>query len=216
MRPTSGRLAGAALAAWVVCFGVLARLGTWLPFAFAGTALTAVMLRRQEVSIALLRPSGWRIAAGVIGGAIMVGLTHVAYLAVSAAVPSVLPATEELFELLNVSGFSPPERAALIALIASCEEVLFRGPLLGSLRRDEKRDGWRLDWPATGRTLAFAAAYAVTTVPLANPLLLLCAFVCGSIWGALAIASGSLTVPILVHVIWDLGVLIVWPLPTRP
>jgi len=210
------RLTLIALAAWVLCFAILARWGTWLPFAFAGAILTVLMLRTGAVATRSLRPSVRRVAAGVLGGALMVLLTHAAYAAVSVLVPSVLPATRELFWLLNVEGFSAAERATLIVVIASCEEVLFRGPLLGSVLVDEDLAKWRFKQPKLLRIFAFAAAYALVTLPLASPLLMLCAFVCGSIWGALGVAAGSLTVPILVHALWDLGVLIVWPLTTRP
>jgi membrane protease YdiL (CAAX protease family) len=40
----------------------------------------------------------------------------------------------------------------------------------------------------------------------------LCAFVCGTVWATLRVATGSIVVPILAHVLWDLGVLLVWPL----
>jgi len=210
------RLAPIASIAWLLGFGVLARWGTWLPFAFAGAILTVLMLRTGAVGVETLRPSRRHFAIGVFTGALMVLLTHLAYAAVAALVPSVLPATRELFWLLNVEGFSAPERATLIVVIASCEEVLFRGPLLGSGRAARKFGKWRFERPHLSRVCAWAAAYALTTLPLASPLLTLCAFVCGGIWGVLAVATGSLTVPILVHAIWDLGVLIVWPLTTRP
>jgi membrane protease YdiL (CAAX protease family) len=142
----------------------------------------------------------------------MVVLTHLAYGWLSALIPGVHEATRALLKLLNVVGFTPAERAGLIVVIASCEELLFRGPL-PALVASKARPAWR--WPVRSevtRLLAFAAVYALTTVPLGSPLLVVCAFACGSVWGTLRIASGSLVAPILTHVIWDLGVLLIWPL----
>jgi membrane protease YdiL (CAAX protease family) len=42
-------------------------------------------------------------------------------------------------------------------------------------------------------------------------LLVACAFACGAVWGTLRVATGSLAAPIVAHVVWDLGVLLVWP-----
>jgi len=145
----------------------------------------------------------------------MVILTHVVYALLAAGIPFVLPATGELFVLLNVVGFSSAQRAVLIVLIASCEELLFRGPVLASARTGAEHRTGHLTRKEVRRIFGFAAVYAVTTAPLGNSLLIVCAFVCGSVWGALGVEARSLTVPILAHVVWDLGVLLVWPLPTR-
>jgi membrane protease YdiL (CAAX protease family) len=207
------RLTAIALAAWLLCFAVLARWGTWLPFAGVGAVLAVFAFQMQVLPAALLRPSLRRVGAGVFGGALMVAFTHVVYALLAQVVPSVLPATWELFWLLNVTGFSASERGALIVLIASCEEVLFRGPLLRAAARSQHRSR-RFTRRELTRMLAFAAAYALTTVPLRSPLLTLCAFVCGSVWSLMGIVSGSLLIPILMHVIWDLGVLLFWPVAT--
>ena len=47
---------------------------------------------------------------------------------------------------------------------------------------------------------------------LESGLLILCAFGCAVLWGGLRVATRSLVVPIIAHVVWDLGILVVWPL----
>lgn len=64
------------------------------------------------------------------------------------------------------------------------------------------------------RIIGFASACALTTAPLGNPLLSVCAFVRGSVWGVMRIEARSLTVPILAHVVWDLGVLLACQIST--
>lgn len=212
MTRTGLRLALVSVLAWLGCFFVLERRATWTPFAFVGLLLAALSLVLNAVPRSLLRPSRSRVALGLLCGTAMVVLTHLAFTAVTALVPAVRGATRELLALLNVVGFSAGDRAGLIVVIATCEEVLFRGPLPSAYRaRGDAPLRW-LNRGESARALAFAAVYALTTAPLGSPLLILCAFVCGSAWGVMRLASGSLVVPVLAHAIWDLGVLIVWPL----
>jgi membrane protease YdiL (CAAX protease family) len=152
---------------------------------------------------------------GVAGGAVMVLGTHAAYRVVVAFAPRVALATRELLVLLNVTGFSPPVRAALAVLIASCEEVLFRGLL--PMSTTPGKSGPHL--PSSrelAQIIGFAAVYALTTLALGSPLLVLCALVCGTLWGLVRVTTGSLVAPVLAHVVWDLGVLLVWPIVAAP
>ena len=203
-----------ALVAWSLCFVVLQRLGTWTPFAFVGLLLASLAVSQRVVPRSLLRPSVARTTVGVAAGAVMVVGTHLAYQSVVTLAPPVAGATRHLLFLLNVVGFSPAVRALLIVLIASCEEVLFRGLLPSSAAAGFSRP----HVPSRrelAQIVAFAALYALTTLALGSPLLVLCAFVCGSLWGLMRVATGSLVVPLLAHVIWDLGVLLVWPLAAQ-
>lgn len=203
-----------ALVTWALCFVVLERLGTWTPFAFVGVFLATLAVAQRAVPRSLLRPTLARTVVGLAGGALMVVGTHLAYRAVVAFAPQVAGTTRQLLVLLNVAGFSPAVRALLIVLIASCEEVLFRGLLPISATA-----GSSLPHLPSRRELAqilvFAAVYAFTTLPLASALLILCAFACGSLWGLMRVATGSLVVPLLAHVLWDLGVLLIWPLTAQ-
>lgn len=212
MTRAAARFLAFAWVTWALCFVALQRLGTWTPFAFVGVLLTAWGVSRRLVSRSLLSPSLARAAWGVSGGVLMVVGTHLAYRAVVALSPPVGDATRRLLTLLYVADFSAGVRALLIVVIASCEEVLFRG-LLPSAGR---ASSWRPHPPSgaeLAQVFAFAAVYALTTLPLGSPLLVLCALVCGTLWGVMRVAAGSVIVPLMAHVIWDLGVLLVWPLP---
>ncbi|HYP77785.1 MAG TPA: CPBP family intramembrane glutamic endopeptidase [Polyangiaceae bacterium] len=209
----SPSLIAVALLSWLVCFAVLAQLGTWTPFAFVGVLLVVLALRSSALPVRQFRPSRHSLLIGVGAGVLMVILTHLSYGWLCAIFPGVRAGTSELLSLLNVVGFSPPARAALIVVIASCEEVLFRGLLPGSARGSPRP----IQAPQArefGAIAAWSAIYALTTIPLRSALLVLCAFVCGTLWGTLRVATRSVLVPILAHVLWDLGVLLVWPLPS--
>jgi membrane protease YdiL (CAAX protease family) len=207
-------LTAIALVAWLLCFGVLHRFGTWLPFGIVGALLATLAIAIGALPSARLRPSPSLIGIGVLSGSLMVALTHAGYRLAAALLPGVPPATRTLFGLLDAVGLSTLTRSVLVVVIASCEEILFRAPLLVTGPATTKRAG-PIAAHELRRVCAYAALYAITTVPLGSPLLVLCALVCGIIWGILALLTGTLMVPILTHVIWDLGVLLVWPLANR-
>ena len=187
---------GLAVTGWLAGFTILRQLGTWTPFALIGPGLAALSLASDEGTRALMRPSGRALVVGLVVGLLMVVATHAAFALLAAMLPSARAATIELLALLNVGGFSAPARAGLIAVIASSEEVLFRGALL-----DNRRSA-----------LALATVYALMMLPLGSGLLIACAFGCAIVWGALRVATRSLIAPIAAHVAWDLGVLVAWPL----
>lgn len=218
MTPIGLRLTWIALLAWAVCFWVLQRTGQWLHLAFAGCAIGIVVLITGAVPKALLQPTPRALAVGALSGVLMVVVTHLGYRVVAQLWPDVVPETAALLALLNVVGFSGWARALLIATIASSEELVFRGLLPTSPAPSASASPstrWR---PGPRQILVFVGLtvlYALTTAPLGSGLLIGCALVCGLIWGALRLTTGSLIVPILAHLIWDMGVMILWPLPTE-
>lgn len=200
-----------AVVAWFGSFAVLARLGTWTTFAIVGVVIAALLVRLRMVPTVRLTPNRLNVGIGLATGLFMVLFTHLAYGWLSSRAPAVASGTARLMGLLNVSGFSAGSRTSLIVLIASCEEILFRGALSGRAVTGALPLN-SLSSREVGKVVALAAVYAFTTTPLGSPLLAICALLCGSLWGVLALATGSLIAPILAHVVWDLGVLIAWPL----
>ncbi len=203
---------GLGLATWLVSFTVLARSGTWAPFAAGGAALAAAAILTGRETRALLRPSFATASVGAGAGLLLVAFTHAGFALASSASPALRAAAGRLFVLLEVGGYSPVARSALIVLIAGCEEIVFRGALLGPPRR--RTEG---PWRSAGRedllrVAGLAAAYALAMATLGSGLLLLVAFGCGLAWGWLRVGTRSLVPPILAHVVWDLGVLVFWPL----
>jgi membrane protease YdiL (CAAX protease family) len=194
------------LLTWFACFFLLRQLGTWVQFAVAGPALAAAVLAIDAETRALLRASYRDVAVGIGAGMTMVALTHAAFFIVSAWVPEVRASTAWLLHFVDVAGFPPALRTGLIVVIASSEEVIFRGAQLGVSGRGglANRDVLRI--------IGLSAAYAASMISLGSALLVACAFACGCVWAALRVATRSLVTAIVAHVLWDLGVLIVWPL----
>jgi len=213
-RSTTWRLAMLALAAvaWLAGFAALPRLGSWTSFAIAGPALTVLALSTDPETRALLRPSFLNVALGLGVGLLMAALTHGAFAAMTPFLPQALTATARLFDLLQVGNFTPATRASLIVVVATCEDVLFRGALAG---RSRGRDDAALHRPGRDdllRVISLSAVYALATMTLGSSLLVMCAFGCAVVWGLLRVATRSLVTPIVSHVVWDLFVLVVCPL----
>ena len=201
-----------AILTWLACFAVLRRWGTWTPFAVAGPTLAALALIFDTTPRALLRPSMGTVGGGLVAGALMVALTHVAFGAMTWLWPEGRAATSKLYDLLNVEGFTPAARIGLVAVIAACEEIVFRGALASGGDRDREGPDGVSSWRGLGCVVALAACYAAATLTLGSSLLVGCAFACGAAWGGLRLATRSLVAPIAAHIVWDLGVLVVWPL----
>jgi len=202
-----------AVAAWLICFTLLASLGSWAGFALAGTTLAALSLRFDPTLPALLRPSLPKVATGLLLGAAMVALTHAAFAVVTVGLPEIKTATRGLYALLSNRGFSPVAQAAFVVVVATCEEILFRGAL-AETGRGTGQGGLHdlLTRRGLGRVFALAACYAAATLTLGSVLLVVCAFLCGMAWGGLRVATRSLVSPIVAHVVWDLGIFLAWPL----
>jgi membrane protease YdiL (CAAX protease family) len=201
---------GIATVAWLGCFVFVRSYGNWLPFAFVGVVMVAFAVATDARVRALLRPSWAQALLGFAVAAAMVLATHGAFTAVSHVLPVAAQSTWRLFQLLDVVGFAPLERASLIVVIAACEEVIVRGALLGPPAHGGLLQG--LPRRELLRVLGSAVLYALATATLGSGLLLLTAFCCGVLWGLLRVATRSLVAPIVAHVGWDLGVLVLWPL----
>ena len=202
-----------AIATWLACFVALDRCGTWTIFAFAGGTLAALACGLDPALPSLLRPSGSKLVVGLVIGALMVVLTHAVFAPLAVFQPGIRAATLKLYDLLNMVGLSPLVRAALVVVIATSEEVLFRGVLADSGLDGLENWHRRLaSWPRLSRVAALAACYAAATLTLGNPLLVACAFLCGVAWGGLRVATRSLVPSVVAHIAWDLGVLLIWPL----
>jgi membrane protease YdiL (CAAX protease family) len=205
-----------ATAGWLACFAVLARSGTWTTFAFVGAPLAVTALLVGAVPRALLRASPRKIEIGILAGLLMLTLTHAAFAAVASLVPEARTATARLAVLFEVSHLPVATRAGLIVVIASCEEILFRGALPVAHTGNKDRLLRGLSRADLLQIVIYATIYALATVTLGSVLLMSCAFMCGIVWGIMRAATGSLVVPILAHVVWDLGVLLLWPLVATP
>jgi membrane protease YdiL (CAAX protease family) len=199
------RLAGALAAAGVIEWAIWA----WRPAAFwvliaAGTALLgllAVGLRRGWI-----RDRGPRQGDFAIGlGAAVV--LYLAFWVLRRVLGAVWPAAVGQLAALYGLVFSAPwQLAALLAalVVAPAEELFWRGLVLPGLRQ-------RGLGPAAAVGAA-AFAYGAAHLFSGSVVLALGAFAAGVGWGALYLATGRLAPGIVSHALWDLAVLLLFPL----
>jgi membrane protease YdiL (CAAX protease family) len=204
--PSSGRaeerLGGICVLVWIL--GALAshRLGIWAGVGGVGLALgAAVLLRARRLVAPLLVPAARPILVGLLAGGLMVSATYLLYPPAGRWVVSVPEQTAGLYR-----AFSGP--AGLVSLlllppVILAEELVWRGAVQTVLCR-------RLGpMPAAILTVV---AYALAHAPAGSPLLTFVALACGLYWSLLRLASRSLLAPLLAHLLWDLALLVFWPL----
>jgi membrane protease YdiL (CAAX protease family) len=194
--------------AWILGFSIVRATGNWLPLAVLAVLAAARLLFRDAATRRLLRPDARLLAVGAAGGALMAAFTFALYRPLSGAVPGLAPATRELYGMLTGVGYGPATIGALVLVVSACEEIVWRGR---TLEAPAAHPGGR----AAGRAAVIALLYGAAHLPSGSILLALVAAPCGLAWGLLRVAGGSLWPAIVTHAIWDLAILVVWPL-ARP
>lgn len=197
--PASAAVVLAALAASFItlCFG--AARDPWGATALASGLLLAGALGMGSVR-RRLRPTPFRVGAGLAAGAALWGLTSSA----TALARAVWPAWDGYVgQLLAWRGaHGPAFLAGTLILIVAAEELLWRGVVTRFLMERTGRAG--------GIVLG-AVLYAVAHLITLNPVLLAAALGLGLFWGWLYAATDDLVAPLICHLGWDVMVLFVAP-----
>lgn len=132
------------------------------------------------------------VALGLAAAAVLYGLFWFGYRALRLVLPRVAAGVGDLYDLAE-GGLAVVVSA--IVLVASAEELFWRGFVQ----------------PRAGMALA-VVAYALVHVPARKPALVLAAIAGGAFWGGLYEWRDSLVAPVVSHVLWDLAVVLWWPL----
>jgi membrane protease YdiL (CAAX protease family) len=177
--------------------------GMWLGVGGTAVALAAALLLADGPRLrALATPRRGALVYGVLVGAFMTLATYPLYpILVDLSAPLAADVAA-LYARLGASGSA--WRALWLVPIVAAEEIVWRGFVQSALQR---RVGARV------AVLLAAAFYALAHVPVGSPLLVVVAFACGLVWSALRAARGSLVAPLLAHLLWDVVVLFVAPVP---
>jgi membrane protease YdiL (CAAX protease family) len=207
-----------AVAAWLAGFAWVRWKGSWSLLA-ALAVLAAVRLvavdpeTRRLLALPPLAPRRSAAALGAAGAAaaaVMIAATYAGYGLLSRMIPALPAATLRLYDLLNAEGYRRPALAALVLVMALCEEIVWRGSLLTGA---ERRAGARpVSWSSAARVAAAAGLYGACHLGSGSLLLASLAFGCGLAWGLVRVAGRSLWPAVLVHAAWDLAILVAWPL----
>lgn len=196
----------------VVAFAVLAlglalalrgEASLWLPTGVAGGLSLALALAVEGPTLLrALRGRGREVALGVAGGIAMAVATWVVYPPVAGAIPAVRMEVVQLYGELRAPP-GPLYALPILVLVVFAEELVWR-ELWVRATADRLRP-WLV-------ILAGTVLYSLPQVGMRSWLLGLVAFGCGLIWTAQRVLTGSLIVPTLTHLLWDLAVFTAFPL----
>jgi membrane protease YdiL (CAAX protease family) len=191
----------AAIVVWCLGAALTPWLGVWGGVGGAALVVGAGFAARYpKVLRPLCHVQRLAVLQGIAAGIVMIAATYALFPIVTYLAPEIGVGTRDLYRLFN-SG--PAELRLLLPLVILGEELVWRGVIQSAVTR-------RLG-PTVG-VLTTALVYAAAHAPVGAPLLTLVAGCCGIYWGLLRARTGSLIVPLIAHLMWDLVVMLWLPL----
>ncbi len=168
-----------------------------------GLAVAVVLAFRSRLRM-WFAPQARLVAVGLVAGAVQAAATHVAYAYVGPLLPAMKEQVLSLYSVME-TGIGPVVALPIIVTTIIVEEMVWRGALLeGSNDRVAK-------WAALSVVL-----YAIAQLGLGSWALALTALACDVVWTAMRHITGSLTAPVVMHLVWSLSVLVFVPLEGSP
>jgi hypothetical protein len=205
-RPAAALAAvGLFVVAWNAGFLATRGANPWPAFVALGVAglVTTWALRRGGLRAWLAPPGrlGRGLAVGLLAGALLVAATRLGFAWLAPHVPGLLAEVAAL-QGQAATALSAAALVPGILLVATAEELLFRGLLLDGLR--------------AGRRPLLAVAvgslvYAAAQLGAGAAALVVAAAALGAVWSALRLTTGGLLAPLLAHLAWT-GSVLLFPL----
>jgi membrane protease YdiL (CAAX protease family) len=197
-----------ALVVWLTGFAWVARTGSWTVLAVLQVLAAARLVTGDPMTRRLLRPSRLTTAIGLAAGLLSIVLTYALYGPLSQLFPELPRALRRLYGIMNSLGYEPWALASIILVVIAAEEIVWRGRML---ERGADGSSRPLAWKVA-QSLLFGAIYAAAHSTSGSGLLVFVAFAFGAAWALLRVLTGSLWTPLVAHALWDMAVLVVWPL----
>jgi membrane protease YdiL (CAAX protease family) len=197
-----------AVAAWLLGFLWIGLRGSWAVLVVLALLVAARLVVGDPETRRLLRPSRGGFALGLVGAALLVGATYGLYGSISRLLPGLPGTTRGLYGLLNSAGYPPSGLALLVLVMSFAEEVAWRGRALSGATAAAPRLGaGALVW-----VVVVGLLYGAASLTSGSLVLFALSAGCGIAWGLLRVAGRSLWPAIVAHALWDLTVLVGWPL----
>lgn len=212
----------------------LARLSIWplgivaQPFTFLAHNVGHMWYRNAVVSILLLvcfalrsrrqavkDHESWRrpwpmwaaLLTGIVCGGLLLAASHVGYHLVSSVWPGIHRPVHALYSRVN----SPPGIPwvfALLPIAVVAEEIFWRDEVITRMTQQSNPS----DIAATLMPIVVAAGvYALTVASSGSVILVIAAVILGILWGIQRVITGTLVVPVMTHLIWNVGLFFLWP-----
>lgn len=177
--------------AWGALFG-LDRARFWTRALVAGPVIGVFAIVAQRARLEdLLRTTAADVAIGVVAAGLLYGV----FWAGDALLRRWLPALASQVDGLYGVRASRRVMTAVLVVVGPCEELFWRG----------------LVQERAGVAIALTG-YAAVHLWERKAILVLAAAVGGAFWGALFSLRGTLVAPIVSHALWDLALVVWWPL----
>ena len=176
--------------------------GLWLALGSTAIFLGVVascLDGRAIVASLRCEPRPLAIGAGV--GLGMIVATQLVFTPLAVALPVLVSGTRELYGAFGEIG--PWAPFVLLPLVVAGEEIVWRGLVYNALSR-------RMKW--TSVVLVGTALYCLAHAPVGSPVLVLACLCVGICWNALRYWTDSLAAVFVAHMLWDISILILWPL----
>lgn len=184
-----------AAVAWGLLFG-LGRADFWSRAAVAGLVIGAYAIVAQRGALeGLLRPTVTDVVIGVVAAGVLYGVFWAGNAVLRRWLPGVAAEVDDLYAVRTVQRPARLPMSAVLLVVGPCEELFWRGLV-------QARAGF----------VVALAGYAAVHLWERKAALVLAAVVGGAFWGALFSWRGTLVAPIVSHALWDLAVVVWFPL----
>ena len=131
----------------------------------------------------------------------MTGATYVVFPLLTLIAPKLAGETRTLIHAFGQPGLGLG--LLFLPFVVAGEEIVWRGSVYGALER-------RLPWLAT--VLVGTALYALAHAAVGSTVLVLACLCAGLCWNIVRSWTGSLTATYITHLLWDVVVLVLFPL----
>ena len=185
---------------WVVIFA-WQPLNFWLLMSFSVSSLAALALRLRPGMLDR-PPTAREVVQGIALAAVLYGVFWLGD-RVAAAVFSFAPQQVGAIYDLRHGGNPAVIAALLLLVIGPGEEIFWRGLVQRT---------WMERFGPVGGWLLTSAVYGLIHVMSANIMLVLAALVAGLLWGYAYLRMRALWPLIVSHALWNVAVLILWPI----
>ncbi len=191
---------------WLTGFYWVARTGSWTVLAVLQVLAAARLVAGDASTRQLFRRNGVALLVGVAGAAASIALTYGLYGPISELFPRFPIAVRNLYDVMNSAGYERWALVVIVTVVIVAEEIVWRGRILDATNPTRRTLGWKI-----AQSLVFGALYGAAHSTSGSGLLVFIAFAFGTAWALLRMLTGSLWAPLVAHVLWDMAVLVVWP-----
>lgn len=187
----------AGLAGWAVVVATFKGPGVYTPLAIYAGLFAALLVALDRERLATFRPDARAVAIGIAGALVMIAGSYGSFALASSLFPAVHADVAVDYATTNIGGNWAVVPLLVVVIVA--EEVIWREALFDPAH------------PIRSGAIS-VALYVAVQIGFGSWVVFALAAVCGVLWTIERAYTKSLVAPILTHGIWNLTVLVAFPL----